>query len=303
MLLSIWASMLVVSFGLVHWGLAGLSEEGNSFTASLYFSGSTFFTLGIGDLKPLTRLARFITVVESGTGLGFLAIVIGYLPALNQSFSRREVNISLLDSRAGSPPTAAEMLSRHNDEFGMQSIRQVLHEWERWSAELLESHLSYPVLAYFRSQHDNQSWLAALTSILDAGAFVMVGLEGACARQAQLTFAMARHAVVDLCLIFRLRPVWHHPDRLPPEVLAHLRSGLSAAGLRPRTDREAGLKLEELQAMYEPYLFALSAFFLLSLPPWIPEPGGVDNWRTSVWDLADDEQEKLARRTGPQRHF
>ncbi len=303
LLLSVWASMLIVSFGLVYWGLVGLSEEGNSFSASLYFSGSTFFTLGLGDLKPLSPLTRFLTVVESGTGLGFLAIVIGYLPALNQSFSRREVNISLLDSRAGSPPTAAEMLYRHNDEYGMESIRLVLHEWERWSAELLESHLSYPVLAYFRSQHDNQSWLAALTSILDASAFVMVGLEGACARQAQLTFAIARHAVVDLCLIFRLRPISPNPDRLSPEVLANLRSGLASAGLRPSMGKEADLKLEELRAMYEPYLFALSVFFDLALPPWIPEPGSEDNWQTSVWSRDAAEPGSIGRRTESQRHF
>jgi len=107
-------------------------------------------------------------------GLDFLALVTGHLPALNQSFSRREVNISLLDARAVSPPTAAEMVYRHRDEGGLEQLRQLLHEWEFWSAELLESHLSYPVLAYFRSQHDNQSWLAALTTILDTAALVMV---------------------------------------------------------------------------------------------------------------------------------
>jgi hypothetical protein len=303
LLLTFWASMLVVNFGLIYWGLASLSEGGNSFAASLYFSGSTFFTLGLGDLKPLSSFARFITVAESGTGLGFLAIVIGYLPALNQSFSRREVNISLLDSRAGSPPTAAEMLRRHNDDHGMESIRQLLHEWERWSAELLESHLSYPVLAYFRSQHDNQSWLAALTSILDASAFVMVGLEGACARQAQLTFAMARHAIVDLCLIFRLRPISLNPDRLPPTTLANLRSGLAVSGLRPHTGKEADLKLIELRSMYEPYLFALSEHFGLKLPPWMPDPEATDNWQTSEWVHDAKKAKRIAPHAGARRHF
>ena len=233
-------------------------------------------------MRALTPFGRLLTVAEAGTGLGFLAIVIGYLPGLNQSFSRREVNISLLDARAGSPPTAAEMLYRHNDEHGMESIRELLHEWERWSAELLESHLSYPVLAYFRSQHDNQSWLAALTSILDTSALVMVGLEGACVRQAQLTFAMARHAVVDLSLIFGVTPRWPEPDRLPPAQLANLRSRLMAAGLRPRTGDEADRKLMELRGMYEPFLFALSTHFRLALPPWVPESAVADNWQASV---------------------
>ncbi len=247
--------------------------------------------------------ARLLTVAEAGTGLGFLAIVIGYLPGLNQSFSRREVNISLLDARAGSPPTAAEMLYRHNDENGMESIRELLHEWERWSAELLESHLSYPVLAYFRSQHDNQSWLAALAAILDTSAFVMVGLEGACVRQAQLTFAMARHAVVDLSLIFGVTPRWPEPDRLPAAQLTNLRSRLMAAGLRPRTGDEADRKLLELRGMYEPLIFALSTHFRLALPPWVPESASADNWQASVSIPERGQIRVVSSRRKGERHF
>lgn len=282
LLLSFWAFTLILGFALLHWGSAAISEDRKSFTTNLYYSGTTFFTLGLGDVRPLSSFARLLTVAEAGTGLGFLAIVIGYLPGLNNSFSRREVNISLLDARAGSPPTAAEILHRHNDEHGMESIRQLLHEWERWSAELLESHLSYPVLAYFRSQHDNQSWLAALTAILDTSALVMVGLEGACVRQAQLTFAMARHAVVDLSLIFGVTPRWPEPDRLPPAQLTNLRSRLIAAGLRPRAGDEPDRKLMELRGMYEPLIFALSTHFRLALPPWVPESAIADNWQASV---------------------
>ena len=302
-LLSFWAFMLVLGFGLMHWGYAAISDGADSLATNLYFSGTTFFTLGLGDITPRSPIARLLTVAEGGTGLGFIAIVIGYLPALNQSFSRREVAISLLDSRAGSPPTAVEMLRRHNDEHGMESIRQLLHEWEQWSAELLESHLSYPVLAYFRSQHDNQSWLAALASILDTSAFVMVGLEGACSRQAQLTFAMARHAVVDLCLIFRLKPCVPGQDRLPPAELANVRARLEEAGLRPRTGDEADRMLLELRLMYEPFLFALSKYFLFALPTWIPEPEAVDNWRVSqaVKDRDDSGDVPSPRRT--KRHF
>ena len=208
-LLSVWAGGLITGFALLHWanGSAVVTHDGSAgFLTDLYLSGTTFFTLGLGDVIPRTTVARLLTVVEAGMGFAFLALVIGYLPALNQSFARREVSISLLDARAGSPPTASEMLRRHGHERGMEALRQLLHEWERWSAEFLEGHLSYPVLAYFRSQHDNQSWLAALTAILDTCALVMAGVEGACARQAELTFAMARHAVVDLSLVFRTRP-------------------------------------------------------------------------------------------------
>src|SRR2546427_173974 len=134
--------------------------------------------------------------------LAFLALVIGYFPVIYQAFSRREMAISLLDARAGSPPTAGELLWRYRWDKSGDALAELLREWERWSADVLESHLSYPALAYFRSQHYNQSWLGALTTILDVSALVMVGLEGGCVEQARLTFAMARHAGVDLAQVF-----------------------------------------------------------------------------------------------------
>jgi hypothetical protein len=223
-------------------------------------------------------------VIESGMGFGFLALVIGYLPALNQSFARREESISLLDARAGSPPTASEMLRRHGPEQGMEALRELLHEWERWSSELLEGHLSYPVLAYFRSQHDNQSWLAALTAILDTCALVMAGLEGACERQAELTFAMARHAVVDLALVFGTEPREPRPARLSPEKMAELRELLASSGLKLRKGEAVDRQLAELRRLYEPYVNAMAAYFRVRIPPWIAAEGWVDNWQRTIWE-------------------
>ncbi|HEY6871720.1 MAG TPA: potassium channel family protein [Geobacteraceae bacterium] len=287
LLLSIWAGVLITGFALLHWaiGSAIMTHDGSAgFLADLYLSGTTFFTLGLGDVIPRTTLARFFVVVESGMGFAFLALVIGYLPALNQSFARREVSISLLDARAGSPPTASGMLRRHGHERGMEALRQLLHEWERWSAEFLEGHLSYPVLAYFRSQHDNQSWLAALTAILDTCALVMAGVEGACERQAELTFAMARHAVVDLSLVFRTRPREPKPERLSPEKLAELRAHLAAGGVKLREGDDADRRLAELRWLYEPYIHALASYFRVAVPPWLALEGRADNWQVSVWE-------------------
>ena len=133
----------------------------------LYVSATNFTTLGLGDFTPRTDLARFLTVLEAGTGFGFLAIVISYLPILYQSFSRRETLISVLDEWAGSPPSAGELYRRVVEAGATDELRPLLDRWEEWTAELLESHLSYQVLSYFRSQHENQSWLAALTAIMD----------------------------------------------------------------------------------------------------------------------------------------
>jgi len=304
LLLSVWAGGLITGFALIHWALGSAvltMHGGNGFITDLYLSGTTFFTLGLGDVLPRTSLARLLVVVESGMGFAFLALVIGYLPALNQSFARREVSISLLDARAGSPPTASEMLRRHTHERGKEALRQLLHEWERWSAEFLEGHLSYPVLVYFRSQHDNQSWLAALTAILDTCALIMAGLEGASERQAELTFAMARHAVIDLSLVFRTSPREPDPDRLPQEKLAELRLLLNSSGQKLREGTAVDTKLRELRLMYEPYVQALATHFQIILPPWVAEETWKDNWQGSFWELRSKGRKSADK--GRSEHF
>jgi voltage-gated potassium channel Kch len=305
-LLMLWATGLIIGFGLVHWGSGSIIKSpygAVSFGTYLYLSGTTFFTLGIGDVVPITTFGRALVAFEAGMGFGFLALVIGYLPVLNQSFSRREMNISLLDARAGSPPTAGELLRRHSHDRGMEELRQLFHEWERWSADLLESHLSYPVLAYFRSQHDNLSWIEALTAILDASAFVTVTLEGPCERQARLTFAITRHAIVDLAQIFNCRPLKPQQDRLPPDKMEALRSTLTAAGLKLREGRAVEQKLSELRRMYEPYAYSLSQYMHIAIPPWVPESHRADDWQTSAWGRTTGFQIDDPSGRGGDEHF
>ncbi|OGO20250.1 MAG: metal transporter [Chloroflexi bacterium RBG_16_50_11] len=306
LLMIIWVFGLILGFALIHWSLgpALLTREGiTAFFSDLYLSGTTFFTLGLGDVVPRGPLARLLVVIESGMGFGFLALVIGYLPALNQSFARREESITLLDARAGSPPTASEMLRRHGAEQGMEALRELLHEWERWSSELLEGHLSYPVLAYFRSQHVNQSWPAALTAILDTCCLVIAGLQGGgrCARQAGLTFAMARHAVVDLCLVFGTAPKEPRPDRLPPQQMVKLRGLLAQSGLKLSKGKAVEQELAELRHLYEPYCNALAAYFQVRIPPWVAAKGWVDNWQMTIWERPTAW--KVVRQRRKEEHF
>jgi Ion channel len=285
-LVAVWAVGLVLSFGLMQYGagsalnVAGMTP---SFWTDAYLSGTTFFTLGLGDVVPRSGMARALVVVEGGLGFGFLASVIGYLPFIYGSFSKREVSISLLDSRAGTPPTAGELLRRHSYPHGQEALRELLKEWELWCAELMESHLSYPVLAFFRSQHDNQSWIASLAAILDSCALIMAGIEGACERQAELTFAIARHAVVDLSQVFNTSPKDLASDRLPPVALQHIRDVLAQHGLKLHDDAAADQRLIDLRRMYEPYIFALASYLNQSLPPWVPLKKGKDNWQTTAW--------------------
>jgi len=305
-LIGVWAVGLVLGFGLMQYGAgSAVNASGSqpSFGTDIYLSGTTFFTLGLGDVVPRSPLARVLVVTEAGFGFGFLAAIIGYLPFIYGSFSKREVDISLLDSRAGTPPTAGELLRRHSYDGGRDALHDLLKDWELWSAELMESHLSYPVLAFFRSQHDNQSWIASLTAILDACALLKAGVEGACERQADLTFAIARHAVVDLSQVFGTAPKAMPHDRLPPGDLRHLRETLAKHGLRLRDSEEADRQLIALRQMYEPYIHALATYLNHSLPPWIPAIKGKDNWQTTAWGEAAGLVERKVETVGVDDHF
>jgi len=305
-LVGVWAVGLVLAFGMMQYG-AGSAVNRNGgrpgFATDIYLSGTTFFTLGLGDVVPQTGLARVLVVTEAGFGFGFLAAVIGYLPFIYGSFSKREVNISLLDARAGTPPTAGELLRRHAYPGGSEALRQLFKDWEFWAAELMESHLSYPVLAFFRSQHDNQSWIAALTAILDSCALVKVAVADTCRRQAELTFAIARHAAVDLSQVFKTPPHVLPYNRLPPEDLKRLHDKLAQHGLKPGKIEEMGERLAELRKMYEPYLFSLAEYLSLSLPPWIPAAKGKDNWQTTAWGRSAGLVEKEGAAIGADDHF
>ncbi len=289
LLLVFWAIGLIFGFALLQVGLGRhvqLSNEPITFGILLYHSGETFFTLGYGDITPISPMARALAVMEAGMGFAFLGVVVGYLPVVYSSFSDREIEISLLDSRAGSPPSAGELLNRLGCCPDPVVLDNIFRDWERWSADLLASHISYPVLCFFRSQHSNQSWLGALTTMLDVTSLVLAGIDGIPKEQAKLTFAMARHAAVDLAQVVNARYDPHASDRLSPEELAKLRKSLAASGMRLRQDDEADAKLLKMRSLYEPYCDALARRLLLSIPGWMRDEKKKDNWQGGPWDRA-----------------
>jgi hypothetical protein len=287
LLLVFWAIGLIFGFALLQYGVGEHVRLGNepiNFGILLYHSGETFFTLGYGDITPVSGLARMLAVMEAGMGFAFLGVVVGYLPVVYSSFSSREVEISLLDARAGSPPSAGELLARLGCCPDPVVLDNIFRGWERWCGELLASHISYPVLCFFRSQHSNQSWLGALTTMLDVTSLVLAGIDGIPKEQAKLTFAMARHAVVDLTQVVNALYDPHRADRLSDEGLAELRKYLANAGMRLKQDEAADQKLRKLRSLYEPYSQALGERLLLSVPPWLRSEVRKDNWQSGPWD-------------------
>lgn len=286
-IIGIWAFLLLFSWSLILWGLAlpiASTGEPADFETYLYLSGVTFFTLGYGDFTLGSPLGHLLIVVETGMGLGFLAVIIGYFPVLYSSFSRREVGVALMDARAGSPSVGVELLRRHAEAESMESLTELLATMETWTSDVMESHLSYPPVAYYRTQHDQQSWLATLTAILDAAAILELGCvsetpwEKKLRWQARMSFAMARHTIVDLAIAYRTT-VKHTDSRPLTEADFHAICDLLAQqGLYIRKDKVDWERLCERRQSYEPYLMALSKGLLLPLPPWLPLPDAVDNW-------------------------
>jgi len=288
-LLAFWALGLIFGFACVQYGLGEHLQLGNekiTFGKVIYLSGETFFTLGYGDITPVNAAARALAVMEAGMGFAFLGVVIGYLPVVYSAFSAREVEISLLDARAGSPPSAAEFLGRLGCCPDQSVLDGIFRDWERWCAELLSTHISYPVLVFFRSQHSNQSWLSALTVMMDVTSLVITGVDGIHDDQAKLTFAMARHAAVDLAQVVHARYEPHDPARLSAEDLLNLRQELAKHGVTLNEAPDAEEKLGKLRTLYESYVHALGRRLFMTLPPWIGVEHKKDNWQGGPWDRA-----------------
>jgi hypothetical protein len=302
LLLSCWAAGLILAFALLALATGGhTTSMHGQFVTLVYMSGETFFTLGFGDITPTTGLGRMLAVLEAGLGFGFLATVIGYLPTMYGAFAQREVEISLMDARAGSPPTATEFLRRASSASDADLCDTLLASWERWSAQLLETHISYPQLAYYRSQHGNQSWVASLTVILDTTSLLLTQSGSRSTTQAQLTFAMARHALVDITQIFVRRHSSSASERLTRESLALLRAQLAETSLELSSTGEFEVRLHQLRLQYEPYAQALAAYLLFELPPWVHAQPRRDNWRRGPWDRLLPAHHEPSR--GSHEHF
>jgi hypothetical protein len=281
-LLTLWAAGLVAGFALLQWSqrelLLNLPGDPHFFD-DLYMSATTLFTFGLGDVIPKGRGGRLLIVAETSSSLMLLTMVFAYISILYQSFCRREVRLTMLDAWSGSPPAATEILRRLAASGDVSYLDGFFADWEYWCADILESHLSYPAIAYFRSQHQRQSWVSALATVLDLAALVKVGIEGLPAWRAHLTFAIARHAAVDLTQVLG-EPLVPLEDRLPPLELAAVRDELERAGLRLNASSDADRALADLRLSYEPYVAGLANRLMVPLPQWRAASRSLDNWQT-----------------------
>jgi len=274
LLMGLWGAGLIVGFALLNLGVSGVANH-LSFGEQIYLSGTTLLTLGMGDVRPEGIAGRVVTVSEAGVGFAGLTVIVSFLPVLNQAFAKREAETALLLARAGHPASAAGMLRRLVIPGGGGLLVEHLQRYEEWSAYLVENYTSYPMLAFFRSRHENQSWLAAMTVVLDGCALLQMGFKKrpdwaeAAKDQAELTFAMGCRVLVTLTTILGLDPASCYEERFQPDQLRSFVGALGSQGMELSLADESIEHLRRLRDLYEPLLFALSDKLALSIPPFV----------------------------------
>ena len=203
-LLVMWILGEVIGYSLIVHSLSFDFTHAPSLTDSVYVAGSALLTLGTGDFSAVGTSGRAVLLLTAATGLGTLALVISLLFSLYAHFQRREVLVVTLDARAGAPPSGVTLLENYARFHMTDRLESTFADWERWSAEVLDSHLAYPILAYFRSSHDNESWISALGAVLDAATLVVTTIDGQPKGEALMMVELGNHLVEDLAQQFKL---------------------------------------------------------------------------------------------------
>jgi hypothetical protein len=276
-LLVLWAGLLIVAFAMIYHGLGNKfqADRGSiGFGSLLYMSGSTFFTLGLGDIISVDPLARFVMILETATGYIFLALIITYMPVLDQAYGAREVGNLLIHSRAGRPPGAIKLLHRYSGADGFEILRGNLREAEQWMASTLQSHLSHPVLTFYRALRWGQSWLVSLTMVLDSSALLVAGADGPLAAQAKITYRMGIRLLTDLTDALKIPVDPQCRARLTEGELPALRAAIAASELDLTLEQGACDELLRLVRRYDVYLSALSTWLVIPVPDLIPTIDG-----------------------------
>jgi hypothetical protein len=271
LLLVIWAGLMIVGFAMIYHAMGPrFRVDGGplDFGALVYMSGSTFLTLGLGDITSTDPMARTFMILETATGYIFLGLIITYMPVLEQAYGSREVGNQLIHSRAGHPPGAIKLLHRHASPDRLEILRGILREAERWMAEILQTHLSHPVLSFYRAQHWGQSWLVSLTIVLDSCALLIAVGDGVAAEQARLTYRMGIRLLKDLTDALGIGVDPGTRARLAeadvPALLAAVEASAIPGSLGPR---EAA-RLIRLARRYDLHLIPLSEWLVIPLPAW-----------------------------------
>jgi hypothetical protein len=267
-LLVAWVAGLVVGYGLLFDALhEQIKPQPENLGTSLYFAGTALLTLGFGDFVANGGVARATALAAAASGLGLFALVITFLFSLYGSFQRREAAVVVLEAAAGAPPSGVTLLETYALGGILDDLPLLFRDWQAWSAEVLDSHLAYPILAYFRSSHDNDSWISSLGAVMDASTLVLTTIEDGPLGWAKLSRAVGGHCLEDLVQYFRLA------DQAEVGVERHefeaARARLAHAGFRLKDADLAWTNFSRLRLEYAGRVNALARHWATPPAQWI----------------------------------
>jgi ion channel len=267
-LLFLWVAGLILGFAFIFFGLRHqLRPPINDFASAFYFAGTTVLTIGFGDIVATSGLSRLLALLAGGSGLGTIALAISFLFSLYGSFQRREIQIVTLDARAGAPPSGVNLLETIRKYGFEDDLPRLFGEWEKWAAEVLDSHLAYPILAYFRSSHDNESWVSALGAVLDSTTLLLTTVVDGPRGPAKMMFGMGTHLVEDLSRFFRVDG--DGDAGVERYEFDEARNRLAAAGWSLLGAEESWVAFSRLRSQYAGRLNQMAKWFAAPPTQWI----------------------------------
>ena len=281
-LLALWTAGVLVGYGLVQQALSHeWAGSDHQVGTALYVSAQSLLTLGFGGAVPVGAAARIVATVEAVSGLGLVAMVVSLLFSLFQSFQAREVQVVALDATAGAPPSGVQILETCAPDDMHEHLASVLRTWRLWTAAVLESHLAYPLLVYFRSSHDNEAWVNSFGAVLDAAALLVTAVQsGPAPGEARLALKVGRHCVDDFSLVLGLPRAG--PPGLERAEFDQARDRLRAAGYALREAEASWQAFCELRLHYAPPLAALARYLLLPPAPWLGDRSYLPHARATM---------------------
>ena len=285
LLLVAWLAGLVLAYGLILFALrAELQPAPADLGTALYFAASSILTLGFGDIVAIGSPARIVVVAAAASGLGIVALVVTFLFSLFGSYQRREVSVVTLQAKAAVPPSAVVLLEALARMDLVARLPEFFGDWERWAAEVLDSHVAYPLLGYFRSSHDNLSWISALGTVLDAASLVLTTILDVPRGQAELMKGVGSHLVEDITSLGFRSGGSVGIDR-PAFDSVYVR--LLDAGYRLVPADEAWEDFSAARATYAPGLEAMANYWAVPSPSWF---GGSEPLRSPTHRQSDEAE-------------
>jgi hypothetical protein len=274
-MLGMWVALLIIGFGFVLWGMrGGIVPPHQTFGSILYFAGTSLLTIGFGDVVGRSGLPRLVSVLAALAGLSFLSIMTAFLFASFGSFQLRETFVVTVAARAGTPPSGVNLLAIAGYSMTYDDLPALMIDAQRWAAAVMESHLAYPMLAYFRSSHDDQSWIGTLGTLLDAATLLMTTIDGVRDGQARIFYNVGRHATRDLSRYFRVE-IGDETVGIERAEFEHACDRLAAAGYKVKERDESWHRFANLRSTYAPQLGAMASFFEIPPLQWIGDRSAI----------------------------